>query len=319
MGGHAVSEPAVDWAEVREAAFDCDPLSDFSLSVEIPPLPSAVTRFIECSGDPEVDISELAAIVETDASLTIELLKSVNAARLASNRQISNVQRAITFIGIRSTNALLTSFASQRMLRAFNFHLLSPDWYACESLQRALFAREIAGALDVDTELAFSGALLQDFLLPVLTSCFSDEYREFLLSENGKRDLCDFERKTFGWDHAQAAAHIAHRWSLPDDLICCVFHHHHMRALMHHQGLAQSSALPVALSAFLPGQIDQTTDGTDRLMSLSTNQAIDLKTICAVVDEHLTELTPGDAFGFSLSEQFGRELNSLSSCEDEAT
>ena len=278
MGGHAVSEPAVDWAEVREAAFDCDPLSDFSLSVEIPPLPSAVTRFIECSGDPEVDISELAAIVETDASLTIELLKSVNAARLASNRQISNVQRAITFIGIRSTNALLTSFASQRMLRAFNFHLLSPDWYACESLQRALFAREIAGALDVDTELAFSGALLQDFLLPVLTSCFSDEYREFLLSENGKRDLCDFERKTFGWDHAQAAAHIAHRWSLPDDLICCVFHHHHMRALMHHQGLAQSSALPVALSAFLPGQIDQTTDGTDRLMSLSTNQAIDLKT-----------------------------------------
>jgi len=205
------------------------------------------------------------------------------------------------------------------MLQAFDFHLLSPDWYACESLQRALFAREIATALKVDSELAFSGALLQDFLLPVLTSCFPDEYREFLLAENAKRDLCDFERKTFGWDHAQTAAHVAHQWSLPDDLICCVFHHHHMRALMHHQGLAQSSALPVALSAFLPGQIDQTTDGVDRLVTLSANQAIDLGKICAVVDEHLTELTPGDAFGFSLSEQFGRELNSISSSEEEAT
>jgi HD-like signal output (HDOD) protein len=68
----------IDWAAMR-----AEGLSNFSLSVmpptlSLPALPHAVTKFLERSADESVPLDDLARIVETDAGLTVELLKRVN-------------------------------------------------------------------------------------------------------------------------------------------------------------------------------------------------------------------------------------------------
>src|SRR5437763_1739706 len=107
-------------------------------------------------------------------------------------------------------------------------------------------------------DVAFSGALLQDFLLPVLTSEIYDKYLEFIKARDAQAiDICDFEQAGFGWDHAVAGACLAHRWKLPDELVCCILFHHQGLEILAHPALGRSPVAAVALAALLPDQLRQ--------------------------------------------------------------
>ncbi|MBX3437295.1 MAG: HDOD domain-containing protein, partial [Planctomycetaceae bacterium] len=153
--------------------------------------------------------------------------------------------------------------------------------------------------------------LLQDFLLPVLTSVFPDEYYEYLrLSRNEPMHLCEYERRIFGWDHAIAAAHVSHHWHLPDELTCCVFYHHRIPDVVTHPQLADSPCLPTAISAMLSGQMRQERHGETRLVELvQATGAFDLPAICESVDAQQEEMANGNRIEFPLTRRFEKLLD----------
>ena len=65
-------------------------------------LPHVGAEFIQKSANPNFDLAQLAAIVEVDTGLTVELLKHVNSAIYATRHPIRSVQSAIVQIGINS-------------------------------------------------------------------------------------------------------------------------------------------------------------------------------------------------------------------------
>ena len=264
-------------------------------SIELPALPHAVTEFVQKSAMPNFDVSELAAIVEKDASLTVELLKHVNSAIYEMRNPIRSVQDAIVHIGVNTAKLHLLAVGMKAATRALKTKLINQRNFWNESLQRALFAREIARRMKLDPGLAFLGGLLQDYLLPVLTNTYDKQYLQFLDVPLGQgKDLAVWERETFGFDHASAGACYAAQWHFPADLLCSIFFHHSLESTLQGTHAEFFKLFPIALASLLPDQLRQTPTGFQTLIKVSRRcRAIDLTDVCQTVDTEQMKLAEG--------------------------
>ncbi len=293
----------VDWSAIRE-----DSLSQFTLaalppSIVLPAFPHAVTRFIERSKDDSASLKDLASIVETDAGMTIELLKHVNSSYIGLRSKAKTVQQALSLLGVRQSKLLLIATGTEAAVRSRKSKLINQAcfWNAC--LQKAIFARLVAKMLKADPDVAFAGALLQDYLLPVLTNDLYDRYAAFVEDRGqGPESLCEYEQPLFGWDHATAAALLAHRWKLPDDLVCCLLFHHRGLHVLADKQLGRTAVAAVALSALLPDQLRQHYNGLELLLMLQQKwPAFQLETLVNQVDQEHGEMGMGVNNDFPLS------------------
>ncbi|MDP1796140.1 MAG: HDOD domain-containing protein [Planctomycetaceae bacterium] len=305
----------MDWSAIREEALGQFTLAALPPSISLPAFPHAVTRFIERSKDESASLKQLAAIVETDAGLTIELLKHVNSSFVGLREKARTVQQALSLLGIRQSKMLLITTGTQAAVLSRKSKLINQAcfWNAC--LQKAIFARIVAKMLKADADVAFAGALLQDYLLPVLTNDLYERYAGFIENRaNESESLCEYERPLFGWDHATAAALLAHRWKLPDDLICCLlFHHRGLHALADKQ-LGRTAVAAVALSALLPDQLRQQYNGLEQLLLLQEKwPAFQLREIVEQVDREHAEMGMGVSNDFPLARRCKAALESSES------
>lgn len=291
-----VSLPATsfDWTSLRVSSVASVNPETLPKSVELPALPHAVTEFVQKSADPNFNVSELARIVEKDSALTIELLKHVNSAIFGLKQPIRSIKDAVVHIGINPTRLHLLVVGMKAATRALKTKLINQRNFWNESLQKALFAREIAKRLQLDPGLAFLGGLLQDYLLPVLTNTYNEQYLQFLDIPVAQRiDLSDWERDVFSWDHASAGAWFAAQWHFPDDLLCGIFYHHSLRSTLQSSDMI-FQLFPVALAALLPDQLRQSPGGLQTLIKAARQcSVIDLDDICKAVDEEQMKLAEG--------------------------
>ncbi len=284
-----------DWASLRENAVAAINTDNLPKAIELPALPHAVSEFVQKASDPNFDVKVLAAIVEKDSALTVELLKHVNSAAFSMRTPIRSVKDAILHIGINAAKTHLLAVGMRAATRAIKSRLINQRNFWNESLQRALFAREIARKMKLDMGLAFLGGLLQDYLLPVLTNYFDRDYISFLDNDaKDGRELVDWERERFGWDHASAGAWFASKWHFPDDLLCAIYYHHSLTFTLEDHGPEVFKLFPVALSGMLPDQMHQVTNGFHELIRVDHQcRAMALDEVCSLVDEEQMRLAEG--------------------------
>jgi serine/threonine-protein kinase len=279
----------INWTQLREEALAGISQTILPPTVSLPALPHAVTRFVERAGDERASPKELAAIVETDTGLTLELLKFVNSSFVGLRSKVKSVQQALAVLGQRQSKMFIITTGTQAAVRARKSKMINQAcfWNAC--LQKAIFAREVARLLKADLELAFAGSLLQDYLLPVVTNDLYEPYARYTEQRTTLPEcLCEYEDQQFRWNHALVGAILAQRWKLPDELVCCIlFHHRGLRILADPQ-LGRSPVAAVALSALLPDQLRQHLTGLEQLVLLQEKwPAFNLTDLVETVDrEH---------------------------------
>ncbi len=257
----------LDWTGLRQSLL---PATRVSLpNLRLPMLPSAVQKFAQRSSDPDASVRELAGILESDAGLTTELLRHVNSTAMGLRRKAANPQHALSLMGVRDARLFLLTTAVRRSLKLTESKLVHVPTLWAQNVERSIFARHVARLMKADVELAFSAGMLQDFLLPVLTNELTDSYVAFL-SDAGPRSvsLAEFERKTFGWTHAEAAASIMRDWGFPDDLVCCVALHHRGLSILGDAHLGRTAAAAAAIAGLMPSAIQQEPSGMDQLLKL---------------------------------------------------
>jgi serine/threonine-protein kinase len=277
---------SINWAGIREEALGDFTVAELPPTMNLPALPVAVTQFVQKSGDPRVEMKDLAKIVETDTGLTLELLRHVNSAYVGLRTRATSVIQALSLLGLRPSRNLLVTVGTKAAVQARQSKLINQNCFWIAALQKALFAQEVAALLKTDKDIAFAGALLQDFLLPILTSDLYDPYLEFVKARDSRPvDICEFEQATFGWDHAVAAACLAHRWKLPDELVCCILFHHQGLEILTHPELGRSPVAAVALAGLLPDQLRQCYEGLEQLLVLDRKwPAFNLHSVAETVD-----------------------------------
>lgn len=260
-------------------------------NLQIPALPTALTRFLTASTDPEYRIGELAKIVENDPGLMLELLRFVNSAAKCRSRKIRTASDALLRIGVPTARRLLLAVGVRAATMGHKSRLMNSQHFRDESLQKAVFARRVAKRFGMDEGLAYIGGLLQDYLLPVLTNAFDNDYVEFVQDDSPNREaLHVWEEARFGWNHASAGAAVALRWDLPEDLLRAIFLHHEMDLpLLSPQGDV-FDLFPITLAALLPDQLNQSPTGLQRLIHVdATSNVLRFDDLCRLVDEEVGE------------------------------
>jgi HD-like signal output (HDOD) protein len=310
----------IDWAAIREEALEGFALAALPPTLHLPALPHAVTLFLERSNDPEAPLKDLAAILETDTGLTLEILRYVNSSCMGLRHKAGNVQQALSLVGLRQAKRFVVTTGMQAAVMAKKSKLINQACFWNASLQKALFARETAKLLKTDGDLAFSGALLQDYLLPVLSNDLFDQYVGFVQTRDAQPAcVCEYEQAAFGWDHALAGACLALRWNLPDELVCCILFHHRGLQILTDPKLGRSAAAAVAISALLPDQLRQQYDGLEQLARLEEKwPAFNLAELAATVDELHAEMGLGVRNDFPLSRRC-RAVGGDSAAYDDGT
>lgn len=256
------------WTALRDARLGLLDGKALPPDLTVPVLPPFMTEFSQKAGRPDADTKELAQIVESDAAIACELLWMVNSAAGGGNK-VKTVAEAIAALGLRNIGLLLTTAAVKSVMSSRKSKLINIQLFWNTNFERALFARDLAGTMNADKILAFAGAMLSDFLLPILTSELLDSYVAF--SERAHREslsLPAFERQTWGWDHALAAGKFLRDWQVPDDLSCCVLHHHQGLDILSDPALGRTALGAVAIAGLLPDFFHQTADGLERLTKL---------------------------------------------------
>lgn len=280
-----------DWNSLRKKLIGEGKQSPLPPTIKLPMLPKAVMDFSKKAEDPNATPKELSKIIETDAGISCELLRMVNSSAYALRRKVSSIQQTITLLGILSTKLLLVTTGLKHAMSTGDSKLINLPNFWSTNLERALAARKIAKLMKVDQEIAFSAAMLQDFLLPVLSKELFDSYLQFTVNQDSNACLLsEFERQHFNWDHCSAAANLMLGWSFPDEIICAIYLHHEGLKLLTDPELGKTPAAAVAVASLIPDPLRQDPNGLEQLLKL--NEAwpeFDLIAIADQIDHELRE------------------------------
>ena len=123
----------VDWAAIRQDGFQDFAMSVMPPTLQLPALPHAVTTFLQKSADETVELKELADILETDAGLTMDLLKRVNSSATAIKSTVKSVLQALSLLGRGPSRLFVTAVGAEGAMKARKSKLINQQafWNSC--------------------------------------------------------------------------------------------------------------------------------------------------------------------------------------------
>ena len=186
----------------------------------LPTLPAVYDQLVTAVSSPDVDMSEVAAIVSSDVATSAELLKIVNSAFFGPPRQVYSVNDAVRLLGLDNVQALVLTSSLFHVNEALTW-VLNVEELRIQSLRRASIAREIARLEEWTTrakDIAVLSCLLRDVGLLVLTEGRPEATVELLASIEAEPEppsptrLNELEISAYGCSIPQASACLLGLW-----------------------------------------------------------------------------------------------------------
>ncbi len=190
----------------------------------LPTLPQTVQKVQEAMADPETLLKDIAEIVQQDPPIAARLLQLANSAAYGFLSRVSNVQSAITLLGLRETYmAVLSSAVLDTTAQGKGF---DHEGYWRSSMFAAGAARKIAAACGQGRNPAvFTAGLLSNIGQYALSQIVPTRYAKIDAALMGI-ELVEAEETAFGIGHPEAGHILAVHWNLPDDLANSIRFHH---------------------------------------------------------------------------------------------
>lgn len=147
----------------------------------LPTLPEVALKVREAAEDPDVGIPQISKVIGNDAALTARIIKVVNSPLLRSNKEITDLQMAVSRLGINYTCNLATGLAMEQMFQA------TSDVVDRKMREVWNKSTEIAGICHVlcrhytrlmPDQATLAGLVHQIGILPILT--YAEEHNELL-------------------------------------------------------------------------------------------------------------------------------------------
>lgn len=196
---------------------------------EVATLPSVAMKILSYLEDENVDIRNIAHIIETDAPLTMKILKIANSPIYGLRSPVTSIPQAIITIGLnRLANVVIgISIFSQFMLKAHpqSKELLERFWW--HSSSTAIVAKNLSEKLGKNyKEIEFIGGLLHDIGKLILIQYDLNNYLKVidLIAQDHLLDI-QAEIQIFQTNHLEVGEYLAKRWNLPNALVDIIGFH----------------------------------------------------------------------------------------------
>ncbi|MBN1764172.1 MAG: HDOD domain-containing protein [Sedimentisphaerales bacterium] len=229
MGCKEYADDAILASLMQKTALDPDEISQIRDVAEVyrkireednlPTPAHKAFQIFRMAYDDNVNMADLAALVQTDPAIASRVLKVANSAFYKSLKPISSVQDAIIRLGLKMIKRIslgLSLIAPNKNGPCLEFNY---DLFWSESVARAVVAHNITDIRHsvFKSEEAFTVGLLCQIGRLALATIYPDQYGRILkhIKSHNTAQLIQNERKVFGIDHNELAAEMMADWGLP--------------------------------------------------------------------------------------------------------
>jgi diguanylate cyclase (GGDEF)-like protein len=238
----------------------------------LPTLPAVAMKVLELTNRPDVQLKQVAAVIEHDQAIATKVLRTINSSFYALSRRCGSIQQAIALLGLQTVKGLVLGFSLAKSIDGGGDKDISFDfityWRRC--MYTAASARHIATLTrKCDPEEAFVAALVQDIGMVALYRALGDKYLQTIDSA-GKdhRRLAIMERKALEIDHATIAGEMTRRWRFPENIVDAVrFHHGSQSASVDSMQLARTVELAGMASTIILNESSKPEEALARFRS----------------------------------------------------
>ncbi|HEY3431406.1 MAG TPA: HDOD domain-containing protein [Rhodocyclaceae bacterium] len=190
----------------------------FASATSLPQIPKVVQEVINHLKDEDVDFSRLADKVRQDQVISAKVLRLANSSYYGASGKVATIEDAITLIGLKAFQTLIIAsgvVAAFPKIPAFD---LSAFWK--HSLLVANIARALARHRKLDSELAFTGAMMSGIGILLTYLSFPDGAMRVTESCKGTSvgERKAIERQILQFDHCEVGAELSRRWHFPVEI-----------------------------------------------------------------------------------------------------
>ena len=199
------------------------------------PCPTIALEVLELAHDPDCNFDNLARKIESDPSLTANMLHMANSAYFGHMRKIASVRDIVIRLGIASVKLIAITGASVGLLKnpqdAYN--LKAGALWQHSQATASLAAIIGSHAKITDSFSLYTGALLHDIGKIILNKpLLAAGYDKNVTVTAG--NLLQVEQKYLQTDHAKVGMFLLENWGLPAEITVPVgFHHDYKEAVVH--------------------------------------------------------------------------------------
>jgi HD-like signal output (HDOD) protein len=259
--------------------------------IELPVIPQVVREIQSTMDDAGSTIETIAKVIEKDPSISLKLIATANSPIFRGVEKIDTVTKAISRIGLKDVQDLVSTIANKSLYETKNRQLkqlLDKLWL--HSMACAHAARLISGKVAREfTPRAFLGGLVHDIGSVLLLKSLGE-----IISP--KRDLDQDELVTNVWEvHTSFGAALLEKWDYSEELVKLAKFHEwtqfepdtEISVLVIH--LADNLAHSIGFGFFDKGEIDLLALDATRLLKIDADTLDDIsKALSAVMSESAT-------------------------------
>lgn len=190
----------------------------------LPPINAIANQVITLSANPEIDLRQIAKVMEGDPAFAADLLLLANSSLFGFRSRIHEVRHAIAVVGLERIKALAITAAMRGYLNKGG-PMLPRCWQ--HSAACAIIAEELSKIFHVTGEVAYTLGLLHDIGRLGLLKSYPAEYSPLLSSSFQNVDeVQSAERALLRVDHGVAGAWMVRTWDFPAVFAQACQHHH---------------------------------------------------------------------------------------------
>ncbi len=195
--------------------------------LKIPTIPDVAFKIRKAINDPTANNSKIAKVVQIDPTITARLIRIANSPLYRGRRAIESCPEALTRVGLKASQHIITSFALKTVFQAKTplVRKKMTDLWQHSSYVAAIsavFAHKIQG---FDPDKAMLAGLIHDIgVVPILT--FADSFKGTL----DARELAETVRKL----RIEIGIFILRQWDFGEDFQDVVRHAENWRRAVEH-------------------------------------------------------------------------------------
>ena len=82
----------------------------------LPTLPAVAMKVLELTNKPDVQLKEVAAVIEHDQAIATKVLRTINSSFYGLSRRCVSIQQALALLGLQTVKALVLGFSLAKSL-----------------------------------------------------------------------------------------------------------------------------------------------------------------------------------------------------------
>ncbi|MEN8168189.1 MAG: HDOD domain-containing protein [Pseudomonadota bacterium] len=193
---------------------------------QLPALSTTVSQLLAMLPDDNLEIKDLAKVIEQDPALTARIIGLANAAYFAQTRPINSVSEAIIrVLGLQMVKTLAFSIVLCGSFDASKCPGFRLDEYWFRAFGSAQLVRKLILKMDArhrpDPDETYLTALLLNIGVLVLVHLFPQDYACVLVSleKAPGQDIEHLEHECVGLSSGEAGEWLTDRWHLPEYVV----------------------------------------------------------------------------------------------------